>query len=208
MELEDSDYDLQFEYGAVSFLSPSPGSVPRTAGGAGNRVVGANTASASGATRIFDQGSYTFRVSACNWGGTWSEPMEVRFRVDSQSGWPWRPRRRWNERIDEERKGEAAAALALSERKYRQLFEHMTAAFALHEMVYDQQGRPIDYRFLEVNPAYERLTGITATAVLGKAATEAMPDIEQRWVETYGKVALSGEPIAYESHEEKTGKIF
>ena len=62
----------------------------------------------------------------------------------------------------------AVVALGESERKYRFLFEHMTAAFALHELIVDEQGRPVDYRFLEVNPAFERLTGASAAAVLGK----------------------------------------
>ncbi len=58
--------------------------------------------------------------------------------------------------------GKSQAALKASEEKYRSLFNGMTEGFALHEIVLDRDGQPCDYRFLEINPAFEHLTGLTA----------------------------------------------
>jgi len=55
---------------------------------------------------------------------------------------------------------EAEQALRASEARYRTLFESMAEGFALHELIYNEQGRPCDYRFLEVNPSFGRLTGL------------------------------------------------
>jgi PAS domain S-box-containing protein len=93
----------------------------------------------------------------------------------------------------------AAEAMRDSEEKYRLLFEHMTAAFALHEMVYDAEGTPVDYRFLEVNPAFERMTGLSADLLVGKTVLEVLPETEPYWIATYGQVARTGEPLAYQN---------
>ncbi len=79
-----------------------------------------------------------------------------------------------------------------NEKRYRMLFESMTNGFALHEIICDEQKNPRDYRFLEVNPAFENLTGLKASDVIGKTVFEVLPDIEKWWIETYGRVALTG----------------
>ena len=58
--------------------------------------------------------------------------------------------------------------LTQSEDRYRMLFDTMTEGFALHEIITDEQGRPCDYRFLEVNPAFERLTGLKRNDLIGR----------------------------------------
>ncbi|HKI62657.1 MAG TPA: PAS domain S-box protein [Mariprofundaceae bacterium] len=100
------------------------------------------------------------------------------------------------------------AALKASEMKYRQLFENMTTAFALHEIICDAQGKPADYRFIEVNPAFEALTGIPLAGLVGRTVREVLPGIEDFWIETYGKVALSGEPIAIENFSEELNRYY
>ncbi|HEX2906915.1 MAG TPA: PAS domain S-box protein, partial [Phototrophicaceae bacterium] len=103
---------------------------------------------------------------------------------------------------------QAEKALQTSEQKYRHLFENLTAGFALHEMLYDDQGKPLDYRYLEVNPAFEKLTGLAAAALVGKTVKTVMPNIEPYWIETYGRVAQTGKPIAYENYARELGKHY
>jgi PAS domain S-box-containing protein len=104
--------------------------------------------------------------------------------------------------------GEREARLGESERRYRTLFESMTEAFALAEIILDEDGKPCDYRLLEVNPAYERLTGISREAVLGKTARELFPDIGRERIERLGYVARTGHPTAFQECVQRLGKWF
>ena len=102
----------------------------------------------------------------------------------------------------------AKAGLQESEARYRLLFENMITGFALHEIICDAQGQPVDYRYLEINPAYERLTGLAAGRLLGKTVGEVLPAVEKYWVEIFGKVALTGEPVAFENYFADLGKYY
>jgi PAS domain S-box-containing protein len=88
----------------------------------------------------------------------------------------------------------AELALRESEARYRNLFNTMSEGFALHELICDAEGRPCDYRILEVNPAYERLTGLRGADLVGRTVLEVMPDTEPMWIQRFGRVALTGEP--------------
>ncbi len=92
---------------------------------------------------------------------------------------------------------QAEKALRESEARYRSLFNGMTEGFALHEIICDKHGKPCDYRFLEINRSFERLTGLKRQEVVGKLVSEVLPNNEPYWVETYGAVALTGEPIHF-----------
>jgi len=94
----------------------------------------------------------------------------------------------------------AEEALRESEARYRALFEGMTEGFALHEIICDEQGQPCDYRFLEINPSFERLTGLRREDVVGKAHNEILPNDSPLWVQVYGQVALTGQPIHIENY--------
>ena len=95
-----------------------------------------------------------------------------------------------------------------TEQDYRTLFREMLDGFALHEILCDTDGRPVDYRFLAVNPAFERLTGLKAESLLDRTVLEVMPGIERRWIETYGQVAVTGRPIFFEDYVAELGKHF
>ena len=95
-----------------------------------------------------------------------------------------------------------------AEENYRMLFREMLDGFALHEILCDEQGRPVDYRFLAVNPMCERLTGRKAADIIGRTVLEVMPDTERHWIETYGKVALTGEPACFENYSAELEKHF
>jgi PAS domain S-box-containing protein len=90
---------------------------------------------------------------------------------------------------------------AQGEPGYRALFESSISGIGLHEIVIDPQGRPIDYVFLDVNPAFEELTGLRRERVVGRRATEVLPGTEQEaLIEIFGRVALTGEAARFEQH--------
>ncbi len=96
----------------------------------------------------------------------------------------------------------ARVALERSEERLQSLFRNMSEGFAYHRIVLDDRGVPRDYVFLEVNPAFERLTGLAAGEIIGKSVTEVLPGIETDptdWIGRYGHVALTGEPAQFES---------
>ncbi len=80
--------------------------------------------------------------------------------------------------------------------KYRSLFESIEAGFCIIEMMFDAAGKPVDYRFIEANPAFARQTRLAD--VPGKTMRSLVPDHEQRWFDAYGKVAVTGEGIRFE----------
>jgi PAS domain S-box-containing protein len=92
------------------------------------------------------------------------------------------------------------AALRESEERYHSLFENMTEGFALHEVVCDEQGAPCDYRFLDINPAFEELTGLKRDKTVGRLITEVLPGEDSKWIRFYGEVALTGKPIHFENY--------
>ena len=102
---------------------------------------------------------------------------------------------RWRGLFERESAGRKAAeaAQAESERRYRALFESIDEGFAIVQVILDAEGRPCDYRFLEVNPAFARQTGLPDA--VGRTILQLVPDIERFYIETYGRVALTGESI-------------
>ena len=90
---------------------------------------------------------------------------------------------------------QAEAALRQSEERFRTLFESMDEGFCVIEMIFDADSRPADYRFLEVNPAFEKYTGLLNAA--GKRMLELAPEHDTSWFEIYGRVAVTGEPIRF-----------
>lgn len=95
-----------------------------------------------------------------------------------------------------------------SESRYHNLFARMLDGMAVHEIITDEQGKATDYRFLELNEAFERLTGLKGEAVVGHTVREVMPAIEQEWIDIYGAVALTGEPARFEQYAAPLGRYF
>lgn len=93
-------------------------------------------------------------------------------------------------------------------KNYYLLFQEMVDAFALHEIICDDAGIPVDYRFLAVNTAFEAMTGLAASDIIGRTVLEVLPGTEQYWIDTYGKVALTGETIRFENFSISTNKYF
>lgn len=90
--------------------------------------------------------------------------------------------------------------------RYRLLFENMAEGFALHEIITDENGDTIDFRFLDVNAAYEHHTGLKPQDVIGKTLLEIIPDADRQQIENYGKVAMTGQPLVYEYFSESLNR--
>jgi PAS domain S-box-containing protein len=90
---------------------------------------------------------------------------------------------------------EAQQALAESEERYRNLFNSMDEGFCSIEMIFDEAGKAVDWRFLEVNPAFAKLTGIEDA--VGRRMRDIAPEHEDHWFETYGRVARTGQAVRF-----------
>ena len=95
-----------------------------------------------------------------------------------------------------------------SERRYKLLFEHILNGFALHEIITDEAGKPVDYVFLDANPAYARMTGLSSELCVGRRVRELLPEVEEYWIETFGRVALTGESIRYTNYAADLGRHY
>jgi PAS domain S-box-containing protein len=103
---------------------------------------------------------------------------------------------------------QAEEKLRASEERYRELFTSMIDGFALHAIICDENGKPVDYRFLEINPAFERLTGLKSENLIGKTVFEVLPNSESYWTEIYGNVALTGRSTFFENYSRELDRYF
>lgn len=125
---------------------------------------------------------------------------------DARREEPERTLDRWTRLLKERRA--LVDSLRTSERRYRLLFDSLINAYALHEMITDADGKPLDYRFLEVNPAFERLSGISSEGLVGRTVREVMPDIDHVWIQAYGRVVETGEPVTLTDFAASLGKHY
>ena len=96
---------------------------------------------------------------------------------------------------------QAEGALRESEKRYHTLFDTIDEGFCVVEVIFDEKGKPVDYRFLEVNAAFEKQTGLIDAQ--GKRMRELAPKHEEHWFEIYGKIALTGQPARFENRAEQ-----
>jgi PAS domain S-box-containing protein len=122
-------------------------------------------------------------------------------------------RRRWmvfvGGRLDDGTLAELALDVSdrkAAEERYRTLIESLDAGFCIVELIYDAEGRPHDYRFLEVNPAFEKQTGVhDATS---KTMREHAPRHEQHWFDVYGSVAETGGAVRFVQEAQALGRWY
>ncbi len=91
---------------------------------------------------------------------------------------------------------------------YRDLFKELIEGFALHEIICNEKGEPINYRFLDINPAFEKMVGVKAENVIDNFVLDVLPDTEKFWIDTYGKVALTGRSIVFEHYARVQKKYY
>ncbi len=106
------------------------------------------------------------------------------------------------------KKDESFEKIKLPEINFRNLFESMDVGFAYCQMIYDNAGKPQDFRYLYVNPAFSTQTGLSLQRVLGHTVREIIPKIEEFWIETYARVVESGKSERFENKVASIGKTF
>jgi PAS domain S-box-containing protein len=92
------------------------------------------------------------------------------------------------------------------ESRLQTLFDSIDEGYCVAEMIVNELGEAVDYRFLEVNPLFEEMTGLIDP--VGKTALELVPDLERTWIDKYARVALGGEPLRFEQGSEAMGRWF
>ncbi len=96
---------------------------------------------------------------------------------------------------ESEMRERVASALERAETRYRTLFDSIDEGFCIAEVKFDADGRALDYRFIEINPAFEKQTGLRDA--VGKWMRELEPQLEQHWFDIYGQVARTGKPTRF-----------
>ncbi|RYD54996.1 MAG: PAS domain S-box protein [Sphingobacteriales bacterium] len=100
----------------------------------------------------------------------------------------------------------AERALRQNEQKYRTLFDSIDEGYCIIQMIYDDDGKAVDWLYLQVNRAFELNNGLHDAE--GKTIVEMAPDIEGKWMEIYDKVAKTGEPLRFEESSDALNRIF
>ena len=93
-------------------------------------------------------------------------------------------------------------ALKESEEKYRNLFNTMDEGFAIGEMIFDENGKPVDYYLIEVNPTFEKFIGLSKEQLIGKSITSALPNVSTRAIESFGNTVRTGKPFQFENYSQ------
>ena len=88
-----------------------------------------------------------------------------------------------------------------SEEKFRSLITQMQLGLAVHEIIFNHLKEPIDYRFLDLNPSYEKMTGLNRNSVIGRSIMDINPETDQQLIKKFAHVALTGELLQYEMYE-------
>jgi PAS domain S-box-containing protein len=103
---------------------------------------------------------------------------------------------------------QAEEAIRQSEEQFRSLFMSMSEGFYISQILYDGKNNPCDYIYVEVNPMFEQIIGLSRDLIIGKRYKELVPVDTSQWLENYFKVAQTGEPSVYEFYSNEYHKYF
>lgn len=162
----------------------------------------------------FSEEQCTFWENSIKKAFTKGVPLEIEYSFQAKKGpiinnWRLIPER--------DNKGLVKSVLSLNrditahrtaENNYQTLFREMLEGFASHEIICDDEGIPVNYRFLAVNPSFERMTGLESESIIGKTVLDILPDTESYLIETYGRVALTGEHAHFDMYSLSLQKHF
>ena len=108
--------------------------------------------------------------------------------------------------IDASRQLDAEQELAATEERYRTVFDAIDEGLCVIDMLYDGDGKPCDYLFVETNPAFVKHTGLVDA--VGKTIRQMAPGHEQHWLDIYGRVAATGEAVRFEDEARALGRWY
>jgi PAS domain S-box-containing protein len=103
---------------------------------------------------------------------------------------------------------QAELNLRESEDKFKSLVTQMDQGLAVHEMIFDESGNPMDYRFLDVNKGFEKHTGLQKENIIGRTVLDVLPGTEKYWIEKYAQVVKTGQPLQYENYSQELGRYY
>ncbi|MDP3453168.1 MAG: response regulator, partial [Bacteroidales bacterium] len=114
------------------------------------------------------------------------------------------------ENLERELRERIAAEILLrkSEERFRLLIEQMEQSLAVHEIILNDTGVPVDYRFLDINPGFEKHTGLKRENLIGRTVLEVLPNTERYWIERYGEVALTGTPATFDEFSRELNRYY
>ena len=155
-------------------------------------------------------------------GGEGHHPVDAEFRLRSaDGGWRWTNVRaapvldaqgnieKWaGMNIDIDARKRAESAVAESEAKYRTLFETMGQGYCELELIRDANGRAVDQRYIQFNPAFERLFNAPVAEAKGRKASEVFPELESFWTDAFDQVVKEGRPKRVEHELKEFGRWF
>lgn len=99
----------------------------------------------------------------------------------------------------------------MENKRHTIILQNAPFAYALHELIMDETGQPTDYVFLEVNQAFEKLTGLKSKTIINKRVTKVIPGIKNNdfdWISFYGDVVKKGEPKEFEQYSQPFQKWY
>ncbi len=103
------------------------------------------------------------------------------------------------------------ANLETTEIRYKQLFEHLNEGFLHAQIIKDQEGRPVNFEYININPAFEKQIGLKREEVIGKKGLDVIPGLKGdnvKWIDLYGHTALTGEEQSIEIYSELRKKYY
>lgn len=127
-------------------------------------------------------------------------------RFASDTGNVGQPKRFLGVNFDITSRKTAEKALRLSESKYRTLFENMAEGFSLNELIYDDRGKPVDWRVLEVNAAYTHHTGVESELVVGHRISEVNSGAVYAYLPIFAKLVESQQPVVFDTFAADAGR--
>jgi PAS domain S-box-containing protein len=129
-----------------------------------------------------------------------TDQMEQRIRAYDWSKTPLGPLESWPQSLKTvltmALNSPESQVVRISEERYRKLYESIDEGFCIIRVVFDDNGKAVDFVFLEVNPSFEKQTGVTDA--LGRSMRGIAPQHEEHWFEMYGQIALTGQSRRFE----------